>query len=116
MSSTRETRVLLIAAIVLCSSILMFLGLHLLFPINTAYSQSSLNVTPASVPPVNTAVLKDPSGTYTFTYLPSGQYMMNLSTYEQLLHDPYSSIGNGVQVQVQGTTVILTLPQSNTTS
>ena len=73
-------------------------------------------LTPSIVPPVNTGVLKDPTGTYTFTYLGNGSFTMNYSAYEKLLQDPYTGIGSGSDVTVEGNTVIITPPESDTVS
>lgn len=78
-------------------------------------SNAPPNLTPSIVPPVNTAVLKDPSGTYTFTYLGPNEYSINASGYEKLQQDPYSGI-SASNVQTEGNMVIITTPQSNVVS
>ncbi len=70
---------------------------------------------PSSVPPMNVGILRDPSGTYQQIYLGNGTYSMNLTAYEKLLNDPYSGI-SASSVQISGTTVLLTVPISNTVS
>src|SRR5579875_3906986 len=72
-------------------------------------------LTPSIVPPVNTGILRDPSGTYVFTYLGNGEYSTNLTTYEKLLHDPYSGT-SATNIQIIGNSVIMTTPQNNVTS
>lgn len=70
---------------------------------------------PSIVPPLNTAVLKDPSGTYTFAYLGNRQYETNLTAYEKLLSDPYSGVP-ATNVQVTGSSVIITTGQTDVVS
>lgn len=84
---------------------------------NGASPQANGPITPSPsiVPPVNTEILKDPSGTYQFKYLGNGQYSTNMTTYERLQNDPYSGIA-APRIQMNGSTVVMTTPQSNTTS
>jgi hypothetical protein len=70
---------------------------------------------PSMVPPVNHWVLRDPTGTYTGSYLGNGTYSMNLTAYEKLLHDPYTGTPQS-NVKVEGTTVYIYVPPSNTVS
>lgn len=69
-----------------------------------------------AVPLVNMGVLRDPTGTYTFSLLPNGAYSMNLTAYEKLLQDPYSAISNASLVQINGNTVVITPPVSDVVS
>lgn len=72
---------------------------------------------PSIVPPVNTGILQDPTGTYVFSYLGNGEYSMNLSAYEKLLQDPYSGVPNAAgEVQIVGSEVIIVPPSTNTTA
>ena len=70
---------------------------------------------PSTVPPVNVAILTDPSGTYQFMYLGNGTYSMNLTAYEKLLNDPYSGI-SASSIKIEGNTVLMTVPVSNVVS
>jgi hypothetical protein len=70
---------------------------------------------PSTVPPVNHWVLSDPSGTYTGIYLGNGTYSMNLTSYQKLLHDPYT-VAPQSNVKVEGNTVYIFVPPSDTVS
>lgn len=70
---------------------------------------------PSNVPPLNVWVLRDPSGTYSGSYLGNGTYSMNLTTYQELLRDPYTGVYT-TGAEVQGNSVIITVPQSDTVS
>ena len=70
---------------------------------------------PSTVPPVNHWVLSDPSGTYTGIYLGNGTYSMNLTSYQKLLHDPYT-VAPQSNVKVEGNTVYIFAPPSDTVS
>jgi len=74
------------------------------------YSTSS-----SSIPPLNVGILTDPTGTYQFTYYGNGTYSMNTTAYYKLLGDPYTGI-SATSVRIEGNTVLLTLPISNTES
>ncbi len=77
-------------------------------------TSSAVGTPPASLllPPVNAAIMKDPSGTYNFTYLGNRMYSADLATYERLLRDPASGIAAS-NVQIMGTTVIMVTPEEN---
>ena len=70
---------------------------------------------PSTVPPVNHWVLSDPSGTYTGIYLGNGTYSMNLTSYQKLLHDPYTGVPQS-NVKVEGNMVYIFVPPSDTVS
>lgn len=67
------------------------------------------------IPPLNTTVMQDPSGTYWFTNLNDGQYSTNVATYEQLLQDPFAGISDP-QVQIAGDTVLMTTTPAESSS
>jgi hypothetical protein len=76
---------------------------------------ASTNFGPSGVPPLNVAVLTDPSGTYQFMYVGNGTYSMNLTAYEKLLNDPYSAI-SASSIEIDGNTVFITVPVSDVVS
>ena len=69
----------------------------------------------ALLPPPGHAVMKDPSGTYNFTFIGNQQYSTDLATYQRLLEDPYSRIAAS-KLQIIGSTVLITTPFENTSS
>lgn len=79
--------------------------------IGPAFPVPGSSSVPLLLPPPGHAVLKDPSGTYNFTYLGNRQYSTDLATYQRLLKDPYS--GTVSRVQIAGTTVVMTTPEEN---
>lgn len=110
-----------ILTIVMITTVVSILFSAALIPSSNASSlgapTAALALKPSIVPPVNTGILKDPTGTYTFSYLGNGQYSMNLTASEKLLHDPYSGIPNASgEARVLGNSVIITPPRTNTTS
>lgn len=70
---------------------------------------------PSTVPPANTGILHNPTGTYVFSYLGNGTYSMNATAYQKLLHDPYTVTPTS-NVKVEGNTVYIFVPPSNTVS
>ena len=70
---------------------------------------------PSTVPPVNHWVLSDPSGMYTGIYLGNGTYSMNLTSYQKLLHDPYTGAPQSNE-KVEGDAVFIFAPPSDTVS
>jgi hypothetical protein len=86
------------------------------------FAQAPSNLQSTIVPPANTGVLRDPSGTYVFYNITNTQnanntttmrYSMNLTSYEMLLHDPYSgfaheyvqTVGNMVEISSTYSTI-----------
>ncbi len=68
------------------------------FAVPPANSQASLGpgqLEPSIIPPVNTGILKDPSGTYTFYNITGSSYFLNISSYESLMLDPFSTHPTG---------------------
>ena len=103
-----------IAAFLLVS----FLGITLVanVQVGNATESPEYPIPPSSVPlifpPVNHAEMKDPSGTYNFTYLGNNQYSTDLATYQRLLRDPYSGT-SASSVQIIGSTVLMTTPTTS---
>jgi hypothetical protein len=61
---------------------------------------------PSIVPPLDTGIIQDPTGTYTIQYIGNGQMSMNRTAYDKLLNDPYSGLSATV-AKMNATTVIL---------
>jgi hypothetical protein len=95
-------------------------------PFAQTSSKETSHLQPTTVPPLDTGVLTDPSGTYLFynvAYIQNANNTttmsssMNLTSYEQLLHDPYSGFCHD-KVQIVGTMAMITCtyPDSTTSS
>lgn len=88
-------------AVILAAMILSVISLA---PLSASMTSGSIQMKPAIIPPVNTAILVDPSGTYMFYNVTSTSFMMNVASYEALLHDPYSTPPTGT-TQIVGNMV-----------
>jgi uncharacterized protein (UPF0333 family) len=105
------------AFLVVVSLVLLSIGITGIFAqVPAPKSLQSDPILPiGKVPPVNTASMSDPSGSYVFyniTYTQVGnltinRYSMNLASYEQLQNDPYST-GPPCEMQVVGNMAMVT--------
>ena len=76
---------------------------------------SSIGTGPSVVPPVSWGILTDPSGTYWFHFFTNGTYAMNLTSYEQLLNDPYSTHPSNCPHTIEGNIILISCPQTQIT-
>lgn len=75
----------------------------------------SIGTGPSVIPPVNWGVLTDPSGTYWFHFFSNGTYAMNLTSYRQLVNDPYSSSPSNCTHTIEGSIILISCPQPTNT-
>lgn len=75
-----------------------------LVPVIASQTSGPNHLRPAIIPPINTGILQDPSGSYVFYNVTSTSYLMNSATYEALLNDKYSTHPTGV-VEIVGNMV-----------
>lgn len=92
----------------------VLLGAVSLVPLSFGQISGPITLQPTIIPPVNEAILKDPSGTYVIYNATSSRWSMNLTSYEKLLHDPYSIIPAGL-VQIIGNMAFVTTQSSSAT-
>jgi hypothetical protein len=104
------------AFLVVVSLVLLSVGITGIFTqVPASKSLQPKPILPLVVPPLNTGYMSDPSGSYVFyniTYTQVGnvtinRYSMNLTSYEQLQHDPYST-GPPCDMQVVGNMAMVT--------
>lgn len=96
-------------------AVLIALALTAAFLLPVVPASATRYSAPSAVPPVNVGILRDPTGTYQFTFLANGTYSMNLTAYQELLKDPYTGIA-AANVKIEGNTVLITPPTSNVVS
>jgi hypothetical protein len=76
-----------------------------------SYTDSpQVSSTPSMIPPVNWGVLVDPSGTYWIHFFDNGTFAMNLTSYQRLLNDPYSTNPSSCPHVIEGNTILITCP------
>jgi len=90
-------------AVLLTSVVLFVIALA---PVSVSQTPNQIQMKPRIIPPVHTGILQDPSGTYVFYNVTSTSYIMNLTSYEALLHDPYTTNPGGA-ASVLGDMVLL---------
>jgi len=91
----------------------------MMFPLTMGCASTNvlpLQPFPVSSPaPLDTLVIKDPSGTYSFRYLGNGQYSTDIATYQAILQDPYTKVVSS-EIETTGNTVLITTPSPLVTS
>lgn len=97
-------------SIALCIGVLSLLSLNVMAIQVLAVTSSSTSAPrvsePSIVPPLDTGIIQDPTGTYTIHYIGNGQMSMNRTAYDKLQNDPYSG-SSATVAEMNATTVIL---------
>jgi len=86
--------------------------LTILFFVPVIPAKVASDATPSVTPQAGWGVLIDPSGTYWFHTLNDTTYAMNLTSFQQLQNDPYSTHGMGPNCTsaIQGSLILITCP------